>query len=117
MMDVPFAFSSNGDGFVEHDFLTGQERYLSIDEFPTADELISRFKAYADAGKAMKPEVEKIIEQPYYSSQNTYPPRYYQRVAVNRTVEAIANGQDRVLIVMATGTVKHLQHFRLYIVC
>lgn len=113
MMDVPFAFSSNGDGFVEHDFLTGQERHLSIDEFPTADELISRFKAYANAGKAMKPEVERIIEQPYYSSQNTYPPRYYQRVAVNRTVEAIANGQDRVLLVMATGTGKTYTAFQI----
>ncbi len=113
MMDVPFAFSSNGDGFVEHDFLTGKERHLDIDKFPTADELISRYKAYADAGRAIKPEVEKIIEQPYYSSQNTYPPRYYQQVAVNRTVEAIANGQDRVLLVMATGTGKTYTAFQI----
>lgn len=113
MMDVPFAYSSNGDGFVEHDFLTGTETVLSIDKFPTAEELINRYRAYANAGAAIKPEVEKIIEQPYYSSQNTYPPRYYQRVAVNRTVEAIANGQNKILLVMATGTGKTYTAFQI----
>lgn len=113
MMDVPFAYSSNGDGFVEHDFLTGRETTIAIDKFPTAEELISRYKAYANAGAAIKPEVEKIIEQPYYSSQNTYPPRYYQRVAINRTVEAIANGQNKILLVMATGTGKTYTAFQI----
>lgn len=113
MMDVPFAYSSNGDGFVEHDFLTGTETTIAIDKFPTAEELISRYKAYANAGEAIKPEVEKIIEQSYYSSQNTYPPRYYQRVAVNRTVEAIANGQNKILLVMATGTGKTYTAFQI----
>lgn len=113
MMDVPFAYSSNGDGFVEHDFLTGTETTIAIDKFPTAEELISRYKAYANAGVAIKPEVEKIIEQSYYSSQNTYPPRYYQRVAVNRTVEAIANGQNKILLVMATGTGKTYTAFQI----
>lgn len=113
MMDVPFAYSSNGDGFVEHDFLTGTETTIAIDKFPTAEELIRRYKAYANAGAAIKPEVEKIIEQPYYSSQNTYPPRYYQRVAINRTVEAIANGQNKILLVMATGTGKTYTAFQI----
>lgn len=113
MMDVPFAYSSNGDGFVEHDFLTGTETVLSIDKFPTAEELINRYRAYANAGAPIKPEVEKIIEQPYYSSQHTYPPRYYQRVAVNRTVEAIANGQNKILLVMATGTGKTYTAFQI----
>lgn len=113
MMDVPFAFSSNGDGFMEHDFLTGQERQITMEEFPSEDELIARYKAYANAGKPLTDSVKKVIEQPYYSSQNTYPPRYYQRVAVNRTVEAIANGQDRVLLVMATGTGKTYTAFQI----
>ena len=106
MLDVPFAYSSNGDGFMEHDFLTGKEREFGLDEFPTEQELIQRYKAGANGGAGLTPEQEKIIAQPYYSSQNTYPPRYYQRVAVNRTLDAIARGQNRILLVMATGTGK-----------
>ena len=100
MLDLPFAYSSNGDGFAEHDFLTGKERQLKMDEFPTEVELVSRFKEES----GMTPTQEAVIEQPYYSSQNTYPPRYYQRIAINRTVDAIARGQNRLLLVMATGT-------------
>lgn len=113
MLDVPFAYSSNGDSFVEHDFLTGTERHISLDEFPTADCLIERFQKEANGGNGISNEEEIIIEQPYYSSQNTYPPRYYQRVAVNRTVEAIARGQNRLLLVMATGTGKTYTAFQI----
>lgn len=102
MLDLPFAYSSNGDGFTEHDFLTGTERTLKLDEFPTQDELIARYKKEANLTK----EQEEIIQQPYYSSQTTNPPRYYQRIAVNRTLNAIAKGQNRILLVMATGTGK-----------
>ena len=102
MLDLPFAYSSNGDGFAEHDFLTGKERQFALDEFPTEDELIARFKQES----GMTPAQEAVIEQSYYSSQNTYPPRYYQRIAINRTVDAIARGQNRLLLVMATGTGK-----------
>ena len=109
MLDLPFAYSSNGDGFREHDFLTGQERDLGIDEFPTPDELIARY----NQGKNVTPQQEKIRNQAYYSSQNTYPPRYYQRIAINRTVEAIANGQQRLLLVMATGTGKTYTAFQI----
>lgn len=113
MLDVPFAYSSNGDGFFEHDFLTGKERELSMDEFPTEEELISRYKAESNHGEGLSLQEEKIIDQPYFSSMNSYPPRYYQRVAVNRTVEQIASGKDRLLLVMATGTGKTYTAFQI----
>lgn len=113
MLDVPFAYSSNGDGFFEHDFLTGKERELSIDEFPTEEELINRYKAESNNGEGLSSREEKIIDQPYFSSMNSYPPRYYQRVAVNRTVEQIASGKDRLLLVMATGTGKTYTAFQI----
>lgn len=109
MLDLPFAFSSNGDGFAEHDFLTGKEREFTLDNFPTEEELIVRYKREAD----ITPAQETVIQQPYYSSQNTYLPRYYQRIAVNRTVDAIAHGQDRLLLVMATGTGKTYTAFQI----
>lgn len=109
MLDLPFAYSSNGDGFAEHDFLTGRERQFGLDEFPTEEELVARFKQES----GMTPAQEAVIEQPYYSSQNTYPPRYYQRIAINRTVDAIAKGQNRLLLVMATGTGKTYTAFQI----
>ncbi len=146
MMDLPFAYSSNGDAFFEHDFLTGKERQITLDSFPTPDELIKRCyqesKNTLDIGNAKKAlesdaaflndtgltqkqvegfykgieiveEEDRIIKQPFYSSQTTYPPRYYQRNAVNRTVEAIARGQNRLLLVMATGTGKTYTAFQI----
>lgn len=109
MLDVPFAYSSNGDGFVEHDFLTGQEREFGLDDFPTEQELTARYKQES----GITPRQEAILEQPYYTSQNTYPPRYYQRIAINRTVDAIARGQQRILLVMATGTGKTYTAFQI----
>lgn len=109
MLDLPFAYSSNGDGFAEHDFLTGKECQFGLDEFPTEDELIARFKRES----GLTPVQEAVIEQPYYSSQNIYPPRYYQRIAINRTVDAIARGQNRLLLVMATGTGKTYTAFQI----
>lgn len=109
MLDLPFAYSSNGDGFAEHDFLTGTEREFGLDEFPTEEELIARYKLESGITSAQ----ETIQQQPYYSSQNTYPPRYYQRIAINRTVDAIAKGQDRILLVMATGTGKTYTAFQI----
>ena len=113
MLDLPFAYSSNGDAFYEHDFLTGQERQISIDKFPTQDELIARYYKEINGGNGFTEKEKKIVNQPYYSSQNTYPPRYYQRNAVNRTVEAIARGQERLLLVMATGTGKTYTAFQI----
>lgn len=109
MLDVPFAYSSNGDGFAEHDFLTGKERMFGLEDFPTEQELVERYKL--ETGLTI--EQEKILNQPYYTSQNTYPPRYYQRIAINRTVDAIARGQQRLLLVMATGTGKTYTAFQI----
>lgn len=108
MLDVPFAYSSNGDGFAEHDFLTGKERMFGLEDFPTEQELVERYKLET----GLTAEQEKILNQPYYTSQNTYPPRYYQRIAINRTVDAIARGQQRLLLVMATGTGKTYTAFQ-----
>ena len=113
MLDVPFAFSSNGDGFAEHDFLTGKERTFGLDEFPTEEELVERYKASVNNGAGLTDVQEKMIAQPYYSSQKTYPPRYYQRIAINRTLDAIAKGQNRLLLVMATGTGKTYTAFQI----
>ena len=113
MLDVPFAYSSNGDAFYEHDFLTGQERQLTLNKFPTQDELMARLKRGANGGQGLSAAEEAIIQQPYYSSQSTYPPRYYQRNAINRTLDAIARGQDRILLVMATGTGKTYTAFQI----
>lgn len=113
MLDVPFAYSSNGDAFYEHDFLTGMERQIALDAFPTYDELMQRFKEESNGGQGVSDEEMAIIHQPYYTSQNTYPPRYYQRIAINRTVDAIAKGQDRLLLVMATGTGKTYTAFQI----
>ena len=82
--------------------MTGSERKMGMNEFPTVDELISRYMQ----GRKLNEQEQRLIEQPYYSSQTTYPPRYYKRNAVNRTLDAIAKGQDRILLVMAAGTGK-----------
>ena len=113
MLDVPFAYSSNGDAFYEFDFLTGEERLIELDQFPSPDELKSRYRHEVNSGKGLTPAEESIMAQPYYSGQNTYPPRYYQRVAINRTVDAIARGQQRILLAMATGTGKTYTAFQI----
>ena len=113
MMDVPFAFSSNGQGFQEYDFLTGKERSFSMSEFPTKEELFSRFLSEVNEGTGLNADEKKIIEQPYCTGQDIFPPRYYQRNAVNRTVNAIAQGKNRLLLVMATGTGKTYTAFQI----
>ena len=113
MMDIPFAYSANGDGFYEHDFLTGQEREFPLSAFPTPDELRARLEVGANEGQGLSDAEKKIADQLYYTSAKTYPPRYYQRNAVNRTVDAIARGQQRLLLVMATGTGKTYTAFQI----
>ena len=107
MMDIKFAYSSNGDSFAEFDFLTAKERSLALDEFPSEEELMARL---TQEGKLTDEEV-KIINQPFYTGKNN--PRYYQQVAVDRTLDAIAKGQQRLLLVMATGTGKTYTAFQI----
>lgn len=109
ILDIPFAYSSNGDGFIEHDFLTGKETNINMDEFPTPDELLKRLR---DSKKYTSEEI-KAIEEPYYWDAHTNIPRYYQRIAINRTIEAVARGQNRILLVMATGTGKTFTAFQI----
>lgn len=109
LLDIPFAFSSNGDEFVEHDFRTGVQRVLPMDQFPTPDELFNRWATRYTADEL------KVIQQPYYTSatDSFKEPRYYQEIAINRTVEAVAKGQQRILLVMATGTGKTYTAFQI----
>ncbi len=109
-LDVPFAYSSNGHAFVEHDFLTHREREFPMDRFPTEAEL---WRRYCEA-RDITPENEAIIAQPYhYDPFTKKEPRYYQRIAIDRVVEAISKGEHRLLLVMATGTGKTFTAFQI----
>ena len=108
-LDVPFVYSSNGDGFLEHDMKRGTEREIKLDEFPSPEDLWTRYKS----DTAMTPEQEQLITEPYYFQPGDKTPRYYQRVAINRTIDAIARGQNRILLVMATGTGKTYTAFQI----
>ena len=113
MLDVPFAYSSNGDGFIEHDRLVvsgAREREIALNEFPSPQELWRRYCL----AKGIEDGTEKqIYAQDYYPSPDNKTPRYYQLTAINRTIEAIAKGQDRILLVMATGTGKTFTAFQI----
>lgn len=113
MLDVKFAYSSNGDAFQEFDFITGVEREIGLDEFPSPEELFARYQKEINDGQGLSEAERTLINQPYYTSQNTYPPRYYQQVAINRTMDAIAKDQNRILLVMATGTGKTYTAFQI----
>ena len=113
MMNIPFAYSSNGQGFQEYDFLTGKERTLAMDEFPTKDELYKRFTGENHNGEGLSEKELKVINQPFCIGQDIFPPRYYQRNAVNNTVNAVAQGKKRLLLVMATGTGKTYTAFQI----
>lgn len=112
MMDVPFVFSSNGDGFVFHNkFITEgpAEINLSLDKFPSPETLWNMYHEQ----NHISPVQDAVIDEPYYSDNPDKQPRYYQMNAINKTVEAIANGQNRVLLVMATGTGKTYTAFQI----
>lgn len=109
ILDIPFAYSSNGDAFVEHDFLTGSETQISIEKFPTKKSLEDRIKT----NTPLTASQQHIVDEPYYFDQYTNEPRYYQRIAINRTIEAVAKGQNRILLVMATGTGKTFTAFQI----
>jgi len=112
ILDIPFVYSSNGDGFLEHDRTSTSgivERELTLNEFPSPEELWNRYKQHKGIGE----QAENAITQDYYFAQGAKTPRYYQRIAINRTVEAVTNGQDRLLLVMATGTGKTYTAFQI----
>jgi type I restriction enzyme R subunit len=111
-LDVPFVYCSNGDGFIEHDRTKTEgerERVLPMDQFPSPDALWQR---YRDA-KDLSGEQEEVVLQEYYTEIDGKTPRYYQFVAINRAVEAYVKGQDRMLLVMATGTGKTFTAFQI----
>ena len=110
ILDLPFAYSSNGDGFIEHDMYSGNERELLLQEFPSPDELWNKYKYYKNIDTK---EQEEIVSEAYHFSSGDKAPRYYQRIAINRVVESIAKGKDRLLIVMATGTGKTYTAFQI----
>ena len=108
-LDVPFVYSSNGDGFLEHDMKNGTEREIPLDQFPSPEELWRRYVGE----EQFTPEQESLITEPYYFQPGDKSPRYYQRIAINKTIEAIARGQKRILLVMATGTGKTYTAFQI----
>ncbi len=113
MLDIPVAFSSNGDGFLEHDrsgYSETVERELTLENFPSPEELWVRYKKYKGI---TTPEVEEISLADYYFDGSGRKPRYYQQIAINHTVEAIAKGRNRILMVMATGTGKTYVAFQI----
>ena len=112
-LDIPFVFSSNGDGFLFHDKTSNNENLeteIALKDFPSPEELWNKYKIFKGFST---PEVNKIIEQDYYFDSSGRTPRYYQQIAINRTVEAVASGKDRLLLVMATGTGKTYTAFQI----
>jgi len=112
ILDVPFAYSSNGDAFLEHDrTATGGivTREIPLDRFPTPEELWARYRA----AKGYTPRQVAVATQDYHESPSGKAPRYYQLIAINRTVDAIARGENRILLVMATGTGKTYTAFQI----
>jgi len=109
ILDLPFAFSSNGDGFVFQDLVSGKNEEIPLDKFPSPQELWKKYKEY----KNITEDVEDLVTTDYYYEHEGKKPRYYQEIAINRTVEAIAKGQKKILLVMATGTGKTYTAFQI----
>jgi type I restriction enzyme R subunit len=113
ILDIPCVFSSNGDGFLFHDRTASDgnvEREIGLDEFPSPEQLWEKYIKYKGI---QTPEAERIASQDYFFDGTNRKPRYYQQIAINRTVEAIAGGQNRILLVMATGTGKTYTAFQI----
>ena len=112
MLEVPFVFSSNGDGFLFHNKITTDgeiEKELTLNEFPSPQML---WRWWAVHQGLSEPQ-EALVTQDYYSDGGDKVPRYYQLLAINKTIEAIARGQNRLLLVMATGTGKTFTAFQI----
>lgn len=112
ILQIPFVFTSNGDSFVFHDKTNPEqlETEIGLDELPSPEELWAKYLKYQGLED---PNVQKVVEQEYFSDESGMTPRYYQQNAVNRTVEAVAKGQDRCILVMATGTGKTYTAFNI----
>ena len=108
-LDVPYVYASNGDAFVEQNLLTGEVNELKLEDFPSPEVLYQRYRI----DKGIDEVEEKVMLEPYYYIPNYKTPRYYQRVAINRAVDAVAKGQNRVLVVSATGTGKTYMTFQM----
>jgi len=112
LLQVPFVFSSNGDGFLFHNKIATDgiiEREISLEEFPSADMLWRWWSAH----QGLSEQQQSLVTQDYYSDGSSKTPRYYQLLAINKTIEAIAKGQNRILLVMATGTGKTFTAFQI----
>ena len=108
-LDVPFAYATNGIELIEKDMITGINKHMAIADFPGPDELWSRYLSE----KGFNSDSEAVITYPYYQTMGGKKPRYYQRIAINRTVEHITKGNKRALLVMATGTGKTFTAFQI----
>ncbi len=108
-LDIFYVYASNGDGFIEQNLLTGEVKELKLEEFPSPETLYQRYRI----DKGIDEDEEKVLLEPYYYIPNYKKPRYYQRVAINRAVDAIAKGQNRVIVVSATGTGKTFMAFQI----
>lgn len=112
-LQLPFAFSSNGSEFVEYDMHEGKQRTLAMDDFPTPAELKERERKQQEEEMHITPEGEALLNIPYYTDSDSYPPRYYQRIAINKVIRAVACGKRRMMLVMATGTGKTYTAFQI----
>lgn len=108
-LDIKYVYASNGDEFVEQNLLTGEVRNIPLEKFPSPAELYARYKA----DKGISDVGEKAMLEPYYWAPGYKTPRYYQRIAINRTVDAVASGQNRILLISATGTGKTFIAFQI----
>lgn len=112
ILDIPFIYTSNGDAFLEHDKTITEgivEKELSLEEFPTPEALWQRYAAY----KNLSPQQQEVVKEENHKDETDLAPRYYQQIAINRTVEAVARGDKRMLLVMATGTGKTYTAFQI----
>ena len=109
ILDVPFAYATNGDDLIEKDMISGLNKNMKIADFPTMDNLWERYQRET----SMTKEVADIYEYPYYVTSTGKRPRYYQRIAINRTIKAIAEGRKRILLILATGTGKTFTSFQI----
>lgn len=112
ILDVPFVYSSNGDAFLEHDRTVTEgivEKEIPLDQFPSPEELWQRYATY----KNLSPQQQEIVKEENHKDESDLAPRYYQQIAINRTIEAVARGDNRILLVMATGTGKTYTAFQI----